>query len=188
MYTEASRIKSSEQYPKDKLAEIASIEKNMLDAQAQKEIDGQYNEAITRGDKSFAQKDYNSSKLAYEDALVYKPNEKHPQDRIKLIADIMNRKTQQPVAQVKKETKQPVAPVVSEADKVKVYQSDLRTKYPNGVTEEEYTNNGKTILRRVVIKNEFAGVYTKVTHNWGGIYCFRDNTPITEIMFENETR
>ncbi|TAL61729.1 MAG: hypothetical protein EPN85_04130 [Bacteroidetes bacterium] len=188
MYTEAIRIKSTEQYPKDKLVEIASLEKNIAEAQEQKEINLQYSQAISKADKLFSQKDYNSSKLAYEDALTYKVNEKHPQDRITLIEDIIRKQT---IAQnVKKEPKKTVvvASVVSEEEKVKEYQNELRTKYPNGVTEEEYTNNGKTILRRVVIKNDFAGVYTKVTHNWGGVYCFRDNVPITEIVFENESR
>lgn len=189
MYTEALRIKPAEQYPKDKLAEIATIEKNLASASEQKETDQQYIQAIARADKSFSQKDYNSAKLGYEDALTYKPNEKYPQDRIKLIKDIMQKQLAA-MQNVKKEPKKSVsaAPVVSEADKAKVYQDELRAKYPNGVTEEEYINNGKTILRRVVIKDDFAGVYTKVTHNWGGVYCFRDNTPITEIMFENESR
>ena len=188
MYTEASRIKPSEEYPKGRLAEIADIEKNMAAAKEQKELEAQYKEAIGRGDRSFAQKDYNSAKLGYQDALTYKPDEKYPTDRIKLIEELIRKQNAPPPP--KKEPKKvvEVVPVVSEADKIKMYQDELRAKYPIGVTEEEFVNNGKTILRRVVIKADYAGVYTKVTHNWGGVYCFRDNVPVTEIVFENESK
>ncbi len=66
--------------------------------------------------------------------------------------------------------------------------NELRAKYPAGVTEEETVDGNKTILRRVVIKDDYAGVYTRVTHNWGGVYFFKDKDPITETMFENETK
>jgi hypothetical protein len=185
-YAEASRIKPSEQYPKDKLAEIARIEKAAAAAQEQNEVNAQYNDAIGRADKSFGQKDYPNAKSAYEEALTFKSNEPYPKQKLLQINNILNKPAQQ-IVQVKKENKQTV-PVVSEEEKKKVYQSELRSKYPLGVTEEEYTDNGRTILRRVVIRDDYAGVYTKVSHSWGGVYFFKDNTPITEVMFENETR
>jgi len=188
MYEEASRIKPTETYPKDKLAEIAELIKKNAEASEQKEIDNQYKEAIARGDKSFTQKDYNSSKLAYQDALTYKPTEKYPQDRIKAIEDILKKAIAAKNVKKQPEEKNVVTPVLAATEQKKAIQDELRSKYPAGVTQEEYTSNGKTVLRRVVIKEDFAGVYTKVTHNWGGIYCFRDNTPITEIVFENETK
>ena len=186
-YAEASRIKPAEQYPKDKLSEIARIEKMQADALALKELNQQYSEAIARADKSFAQRDYPNAKSAYEEALGVKPNEKYPKDKIAQIENILNRPAQ-PVAQVVKKEPKQAAPVVSEEEKKKIYQSELRSKYPNGVTEEEYSDNGRTILRRVVIRDDYAGVYTKVMHNWGGIYFFKDNTPITEVVFDNESR
>ncbi len=188
-YAEASRIKPAEQYPKDKLAEIDKIEKAAAVAKEQKEINLQYGKAIAMGDKSFLQKDLINAKSSYEQALAYKPNEKYPKDKILQINNILNR-PKTVVQNVKKETKQitPTAPVLSEEEKQKAYQSELRSKYSNGITEEEYSDNGKKVLRRVVIRDDFAGVYTKVSHGWGGIYFFKDNTPITEIMFENETR
>ena len=80
------------------------------------------------------------------------------------------------------------APPVSEEEKKKQYQSELRLKYPAGVTEEEIAEGNKVILRRVVIKDDYAGVFTKITHNWGGIYCFKDGVPISEVMFDNESK
>lgn len=185
-YAEALRIKPQEQYPTDKLAEIERIEKSMLDAQAQQENNLQYDQAIASADKLFSQKDYFSAKSKYEEALDYKPGEKYPKDKLLQINNILNK----PQAVVQKDKKDPKQnePIVSEEAKIKEYQSELRSKYPAGVTEEEYTDNGKIILRRVVIKVEYACVYTKVTHNWGGVYCFKDNIPITEVVFENESR
>jgi len=184
-YNEALTYKPNEQYPKDKLAAIEKIEKDRADAMAQQDIDIKYAQAIGKADNFFKSKYYVPAKGSYEEALTYKPNEKYPKDRITQIEQLL--KNALTAQNIKKEPKQ-IVPVVSEEEKKKIYQSELRTKYPNGVTEEEFTDNGKTILRRVVIKDDFAGVYTKVSHNWGGIYCFKDNTPITESTFENESK
>jgi len=184
-YSEALTYKPNEQYPKDRLAEIEKIEKDRASAQAQQEKDLKYNQAIGKADNFFKSKYYAPAKGSYEEALTYKPDEQYPKDRIKLIDDLIKKSLT--AQNIKKEPKE-TAPIVSEEEKKKIYQSELRSKYPNGVTEEEFTDNGKTVLRRVVIKDDFAGIYTKVTHNWGGIYCFKDNTPITENTFENESR
>ncbi|MBI4929561.1 MAG: hypothetical protein HY841_02275 [Bacteroidetes bacterium] len=182
-YNEALTYKPDEQYPKDKLAEIEKIEKARGEAQASNNVLIKYNQCIDRGDKAFGVKDYLRAKPAYEEALTYKPNEKYPKQRLTQIESLLK------AALLAQNTKpKDKTPVISEEEKKKVYQSELRAKYPNGVTEEEFSDNGKVVLRRVVIKDDFAGVYTKVTHNWGGIYCFKDNTPITEITFENETK
>jgi len=182
-YNEALTYKPNEQYPKDKLAEIAQIEKARGQAQADKDLQQKYTLAITKGDNAFGKKDYNSAKPAYEEALSYKPAEKYPKDRLKQIAELL-RSTQ--VAQIVKKDKDP--PPLSQEEKKKQYISELRSKYPVGVTEEEYVDGNKTILRRIVIRDDYAGVYTRVTHNWGGVYFFRDNDPITEVMFENESK
>ncbi|MEK6616310.1 MAG: hypothetical protein AABZ32_09400, partial [Bacteroidota bacterium] len=184
-YNEALTYKPNEQYPKDKLMEIEKIEKDRIAAQAQQDKDQKYNMAIGKADGFFKSKYYLPAKGSYEEALTYKPNEKYPTDRITQIEVLLKNAL---VAQNIKKAPKQTAAIVSEEEKKKVYQSALRTKYPNGITEEEFTDNGKTVLRRVVIKDDFAGIYTKVTHNWGGIYCFRDNVPITEVTFENETK
>jgi hypothetical protein len=184
-YNEALTYKPNEQYPKDKLAEIEKIEQARETSQASNEVLVKYNQCIERADKAFTVKDYMRAKPAYEEALSYKPNEKYPKQRLSQIEAIQ--KAALLAQNQSKEPKQKTPPV-SEEEKKKIYMSELRAKYPAGVTEEEYNDNGKTILRRVVIRDDFAGVYTKVTHNWGGIYCFRDNIPITESTFENETK
>ena len=182
-YNEALTYKPNEQYPKSKLSEIAQMEKARGQAQGEKDLQQKYSLAITKGDNAFGKKDYYSAKHAYEEALTYQPAEKYPKDRIKQIADILN--SAQAVQNTKKEKS---SPPVSPEDKKKQYQSELRSKYPVGVTEEEYLDGNKTILRRVVIHDDYAGVYTRITHNWGGVYYFKDNDAITEVMFENESK
>ncbi|HEY4799464.1 MAG TPA: hypothetical protein VII99_10350, partial [Bacteroidia bacterium] len=186
-FNEALTYKPNEQYPKDKLAEIQKLEMAKMAAQEQHEKDVKYNQAIGKADQFFKIKNYVPAKSNYEEALTYKPDEKYPKERIKMIEDILKSAQKNPQI-AKNETKQTQTVAVSEEDKQKQYQSELRSKYPNGVTEEEFTDNGKTILRRVVIRDDYAGVYTKVTHNWGGVYCFKDNIPISEVAWENETK
>lgn len=183
-YNEALTYKPNESYPKQKIAEIEGIEKAMALAAEEKEKTMKYNSAIQRGDMSFSKKDYPRAKAAFEEALFYKPAEQYPKERLVAI----ERALKPVVAQnIKKEEKKQ-EPVMTEEEKKKKYESELRSKYPAGVTEEEYTEGSKTILKRVVIRDDYAGIFTKVTHNWGGIYCFKDGSPITELMFENETR
>lgn len=181
-YNEALTYKPNEKYPKDKLAEIDQQEKAIAQAAADKANQLKYNKAIERADQLFGRKEYQDARLTYKEALTYKPSEKYPADKIRQIDGILN-----PVKNTT-QAKNNTTPVQTEEEKKKIYQSELRSKYPTGVTEEEYVEGGKTILRRVVIRDDYAGVYTKVTHNWGGIYCFKDGIPITEVMFENESR
>jgi len=90
-YSEALTIKSGEAYPKTKIAEIEKLiaenaEKDKL--AKEKEINDKYNAAISKADKALTVKDYTGAKLAYNEALVVKPNEQLPKDKIKEIETI----------------------------------------------------------------------------------------------------
>ncbi|MFH1003877.1 MAG: hypothetical protein V1781_00010 [Bacteroidota bacterium] len=181
-YNEALTYKPNEKYPKDKLAEIEKIEKTKMQNQIEKEIIVKYNNAIDKGDRAFASKNYPVAKTSYQDALSYKPDEKYPKNKIRQIDDIEKNKL------LATNTVEQKKFSVLEKEKMSKYQLDLRNKYSPGITEEEYNEGRKTILRRIVIKDNFAGVYIKVIHSWGGIYFFKDGAPITETSFENETK
>lgn len=89
-YQQASAIKPSEKYPKDKLAEI----KTLLDELAKKEGEDKQKEAnylaaISNGDKSMGLKKYDVAKQAYETAVGIKPAEKYPKDKLKEIETIL---------------------------------------------------------------------------------------------------
>jgi hypothetical protein len=65
----------------------------------------------------------------------------------------------------------------------------LMAKYPAGVTEEVISGSHVTVIQRIlVVKDKNAWVYHKKIFDWGGVACFRDGEPITEVVFEAETK
>lgn len=64
--------------------------------------------------------------------------------------------------------------------------SKLAQEYPEGVTEESYTEGNKVIIRRVVVHGNKADEYSKVIAKWGTFY-FKNGQSITEVMWKNET-
>jgi hypothetical protein len=64
--------------------------------------------------------------------------------------------------------------------------SKLAQEYPEGVTEESYTEGNKVIIRRVVVNGNKADEYSKVIAKWGTFY-FRNGQSITEAIWNNET-
>ncbi|MCW3072836.1 MAG: hypothetical protein JWO44_2726 [Bacteroidetes bacterium] len=89
-YNEALAVKSGEQYPKDKLAEI---DKLIADASSEKEkaaIEAKYKAAIAKGDKAFAAKTYDAAKGAYNEALGVKSSEQYPKDKLTEIDKILD--------------------------------------------------------------------------------------------------
>ena len=79
-YTEASGIKPTEQYPKDRIKacddELAKDVKNKA-----------YNDLIVAADAKFALKDYTTARAKYVEASTLKPTEQYPKDRIKACDD-----------------------------------------------------------------------------------------------------
>ncbi|MCX6295965.1 MAG: hypothetical protein NTX97_07845, partial [Bacteroidetes bacterium] len=85
-YNEALGVKSTEQYPKDKIAEIEKIQDELANKDAaSKELNSKYTAAIAKGDAAFSSKNYEAAKVAFNDALVLKAAEKYPKDKIAVI-------------------------------------------------------------------------------------------------------
>ena len=91
-YNEAVSLKSAEQYPKTKLAEIdkaISEEKAKADAdaklKAETELNAKYTTAIKKGDDAFAAKDWPTAKSGYTEASGLKPAEQYPKTQIAAI-------------------------------------------------------------------------------------------------------
>ncbi len=78
-YNGALAIKSAEQYPKDKLAEIESRIAKIANANANEK---KYNDLIASGDNMFDRKDYENARTKYSDASTIKPGETYPKNRI----------------------------------------------------------------------------------------------------------
>lgn len=78
-YTEASELKPSEQYPKDKLKEIDDKMKAQEEQEAKKK---QYDDAIAAGDGFFDAESYESAKEKYEEALAIENSSTYAKGRI----------------------------------------------------------------------------------------------------------
>jgi tetratricopeptide (TPR) repeat protein len=83
LYQQASVIKPTEVYPKQRVSEIDGIIKVQENAIAQQKArDEQYKTAVQQGDNLLAQSKWPESKLAYQQALTIKPAETYPQQQI----------------------------------------------------------------------------------------------------------
>lgn len=89
-FKDASSIKPSEQYPKEKITElnriIAELNKNK---QNQAEIDKAYLEAIALADNKYEQKALNEALSNYKKASTIKPGETYPRTRINEINNLL---------------------------------------------------------------------------------------------------
>lgn len=82
-YQEASSLKPTEKYPKDRIAEINRI------IQQLKQLDDSYSTALASADRLLLSKKYNDAAAGYRKALDIKPGEKYPQDKIEEINTIL---------------------------------------------------------------------------------------------------
>lgn len=92
-YRSASDLKKTEQYPKDKIAEIEKIKADLLAQKSKAEqeaalaaererIEKKYKEAIGFADKNFADKNYDAAIVKYNEAKSIKPDEAYPKDQL----------------------------------------------------------------------------------------------------------
>lgn len=64
--------------------------------------------------------------------------------------------------------------------------NELASHYPQGVTEESYTEGNKVIIKRVVVQGNKADEYSKVIAKWGTFY-FRNGQSISELIWTVNT-
>ncbi|MBD81194.1 MAG: hypothetical protein CL840_19910 [Crocinitomicaceae bacterium] len=68
------------------------------------------------------------------------------------------------------------------------YRKYLATLFPEGWTEEEYTEGNKQMVKRVHIANGIGDEYLKVTHHYGAIFYFKNGLSITYGTWVSETK
>jgi hypothetical protein len=169
-YKEAQAIKVNEPYPANKIIEVNKIIDGLARA---KEKDQQYAAQIAKADKLFASKDYKMSKSAYQDALLLKASEKYPKDKIAELDVLLKTKNTVTTAVVK--------------DNKSDFVNALAQKYPEGITEELGRENNAKVTKRIVVKGKEGHMYIKKETNFGPIYFFKDDVPITEHEFIRDT-
>ncbi len=135
-----------------------------------------YSSAVVKGDNNMKQKNYAEAKAAYSEALGVKPGDAVAKNKLveaeRLLKSDENT-AKAPTTEIAHAEKQP---------------HPLTLKYPQGITEETVSERGVYIIRRIVVKDKDAWVYTKKIFNWGGVVFLKDNVPITESIYENETK
>ncbi len=78
LYKEASALKPTESFPKEKITELESL---ISDSNAQKVIDEKYQATMKKGDDLMAQKKYLDAIKEFNNALNIKPEEREPVDK-----------------------------------------------------------------------------------------------------------
>ena len=71
-------------------------------------------------------------------------------------------------------------------DKLK-FRLDLARKYGDGITEEVIEEEGKTTLRRVVVKEGVGDEFLRVKHSWGGTFYFKNGLAISYYTWKVQT-
>jgi hypothetical protein len=166
----AAKIASEKLASEKALAEKLAAEKNKSTKTIAPVLGfDKYKDAISNGDNYFKTKRYLDAKKAYQEALINKTNDTYATNKLIEIEKILN---------------SDLANLAELNPKMKA----LMAKYPLGVTEETIEGPGVTVIQRVVVTKYSANVYQKKTFSWGGITFLRDATPITEPIFEQETK
>jgi len=89
-YEKAADIKPSEKYPKERIKEIDRLISELaMQEDEKKKIDAKYEELVKQANGRLAAKEYEIALMRYKDALVLKPKEEYPQQKIKEIEDIL---------------------------------------------------------------------------------------------------
>ncbi len=87
-YQQAKRIKPQETYPTKQLEVIQQKREK------EKTMAFNYENAVSKGDAMYKEKDYPSSLASYQQALEYKPGAEHPSNRIEEITGILQEQKQ----------------------------------------------------------------------------------------------
>ncbi|MCO6499739.1 MAG: hypothetical protein J5I47_05105 [Vicingus serpentipes] len=111
-YNEAIKVKSEEQYPKDKISEIDALLKELAKQKAEEEakakaaaeLQAKYEGLIASADKLLGTKDYEGATLKYNEAITLKEEEQYPKDKVreieKILAEIAKKKAEEEAAKM----------------------------------------------------------------------------------------
>ncbi len=158
-YNEALSIKASEQYPKDKIAEIDAILAKEMGA---KELDEKYKAAVAKGDAAFKTKSFDAAKSGYNEALGFKPAEAYPKSQLaaidKAIADAASKDAAEQARLAKeKELAEKYAAAIAKGDAAlgtKKY-DDAKTAYNEALTykaSEKYPKDKIAEINAILAK------------------------------------
>lgn len=169
-YKEAQTVKPTEPYPSNKISEINKTLEGLEKAKAKEK---EYLDLLAKGDKLFASKDYKLAKSAYQDAMLIKASDPYPKAKIAEIDNLMKKGNTTTTA--------------TTDQKKEEFKNALAEKYPEGITEETARENNAKVTRRIVVKGKEGHLYIKKETNFGPVYYFKDDVPITEQEYLRDT-
>lgn len=156
-YSNAQAIFASEPYPASRLKEIKRLKAEFEEEQKKRKFE----DAISKADQFFQNKQYESAKTSYLKALSYYSDASYPSERLNTIEKIFA-----DLDQDQRET------VIDKEKKI---------------IEEQFDEGRSKITLRRVIVGETEDVYKRVIHSWGGKYYFLNDRPISEFIWNKET-
>lgn len=173
-YESALKIKPGEEYASGKAAEIREI----LGEIALKEaLERQYEDAISKADKSLNDKDYTAALASYRAALELKPGESYPGDRISAINGILGEMAAQEAVDKQYEDAISYAGELFALKEypmaLAAYQDALKIKPEESLPQDKIREiNG--ILDEIAEKNAFDKRYNDIVANADKLFAAKD--------------
>ncbi|WP_346860518.1 hypothetical protein [uncultured Draconibacterium sp.] len=156
-YNEALSLKPKEKYPKDKIVEIDAA----LVAIAKTERD--YQDAVSKGDRFFEQKNYVNAKTAFADAGAIKPDESYPQEMIGKIDGLIAEEARLLAQKEADEKARLEAAAAAEAARLAAIQAEKDKNYADAIARadnffdaKEYDNSRNEYRAALDVKPEEA--------------------------------
>lgn len=144
-FVEAGKVKPEEKYPKDRIAEIdaklADLKRLEEEAKKKQELEAKYAALIQKADGEYDGKKLTEALKDYQDALVLKPGEQHPTERIAAInsqldSDARAKAEAERLEREKAEKEKQYADAIARADKAFSADqlNDARTGYTDALS------------------------------------------------------
>ena len=157
-YQAAQEVKPSERYPTERLGEIDRLEKEERELADQKALDDKYNGFMTSAEKAFKDKDWETARNGYNDALGVKPNEQKPKDRLKEIDAAIEQEKADQLANEQKAKEKEYQDFVDAGDKAMSAENftEAKAKYNAalGVMEKDYPRDQIAKIDELVAQRE----------------------------------
>lgn len=176
-YLEALKIKPLAEYPRRQI--------NIINGYLEQDLglEEKYSTLINQGDEAYGIEDYESAKLAYSSAIKIKTTDPYPRERLKKIEEILAAKAK---SEKQEEKKVYSLSNVQISNDTQGFSNELAKKYPQGLTIEKYMEGSKSVERRIIVDGEIGVEYKKITHNWGGVYYFKNEKPANHFIWQKE--
>jgi len=154
-YNEALGIKPKEKYPKDKIDEIDAV------LVAITKTNRDYQDAITKADRLFEQKNYTNAKTTYADAGKIKPEENYPSEMISKIDGLIAEEARLLAQKEADEKARLEAAAAAEATRLAALQAEKDKNYADAIaradnffTEKEYESSRTEYRAALDVKPE----------------------------------